>query len=146
MCLQIVRNHIVQGLVYGSDLEDDLVGTTIGGTKLRSNVYLAENDEWKEVVVSVQFSDMYFSGRENLPFWVQIMFSAKFQRKTINGAILRKVDLTGSNGVVHIIDRVLYPESDHCSTFFSPFLPEFHRFCRELSPHLLPDHDLCRKC
>ena len=51
-----MRNHIVQGLVYGSDLEDDLVGTTIGGTKLRSNVYLAENDEWKEVVVSVNSS------------------------------------------------------------------------------------------
>ena len=31
------------------------------------------------------------------------------QRKTINGAILRRVDLTGSNGVVHVIDRVLYP-------------------------------------
>ena len=36
--LQIVRNHIVQGLVYGSDLEDDLVGTTIGGTKLRDAI------------------------------------------------------------------------------------------------------------
>ena len=35
----------------------------------------------------------------------------KLQRKTINGAILRKVDLTGSNGVVHVIDRVLYPHT-----------------------------------
>jgi hypothetical protein len=43
---------MVQGLVFGTDLEDDLVGTTISDTKLRSNVYLSENDDWKEVVVS----------------------------------------------------------------------------------------------
>ncbi len=49
---QLVKNHIVQGLVFGPDLEDDLVGTTIGDTKLRSNIYYSENEHWKEVVVS----------------------------------------------------------------------------------------------
>ena len=32
-----------------------------------------------------------------------------FQVKTINGALLKTLDLAASNGVVHIIDRVLYP-------------------------------------
>ncbi len=52
---QLVKNHIVQGLVFGPDLEDDLVGTTIGDTKLRSNIYYSENEHWKEVVVSQTF-------------------------------------------------------------------------------------------
>lgn len=42
----------MEGLVFGRELEDDLVGTSLGNTKLRSNEYHTENEEWKEVVVS----------------------------------------------------------------------------------------------
>lgn len=48
---QIMQNHVVEGLVFSSDLEDDLVGTTVAGTKLRSNVYNTENEDWKEILV-----------------------------------------------------------------------------------------------
>ena len=69
---------MVEGLVFGRDLEDDLVGASIGDTSLRSNVYSTENDEWKEIVI-----------------------------KTINGAVMVAEDLPMENGVVHVIDRVL---------------------------------------
>lgn len=52
----MLLNHIVDGLVFGRELEDDLVGTSLGNTKLRSNEYHTENDQWKEVVVSTQQS------------------------------------------------------------------------------------------
>ena len=52
MLFQMLMNHLVDGLVYGRELEDDLVGTSLGNTKLRSNEYHTENDQWKEVVVS----------------------------------------------------------------------------------------------
>ena len=35
--------------------------------------------------------------------------TALLQVKTINGAVLQKLDIAASNGVVHIVDRVLYP-------------------------------------
>jgi hypothetical protein len=49
-----MENHIVDGLVSGRELEDDLVGVALSGSKLRSNVYNTENSEWKEIVVRIQ--------------------------------------------------------------------------------------------
>ena len=49
---QLLRNHIVDGIVGSSDLDDDMVGPSIAGTKLRSNVYRTENGDWKEIEVS----------------------------------------------------------------------------------------------
>ncbi len=40
--------------MYAQDLEDDLVGTAMGGGKLRSNVYRTEDQDWKEITVSQQ--------------------------------------------------------------------------------------------
>ena len=34
------------------DLDDDMVGPSMEGTKLRSNVYRTENADWKEIDVS----------------------------------------------------------------------------------------------
>ncbi len=42
----------MDGIVYTDDLEDDLVGASVGGGKLRSNVYRTEDKNWKEVMVS----------------------------------------------------------------------------------------------
>eukprot|EP00094_Tigriopus_californicus_P003735 TCALIF_03595-PA protein Name:"Similar to Tgfbi Transforming growth factor-beta-induced protein ig-h3 (Mus musculus)" AED:0.52 eAED:0.52 QI:7/0.6/0.33/0.66/0.8/0.66/6/0/1902 len=78
--IRIVQNHVVKGLVLGRDLEDDLVGTSLSGSKLRSNLYLTESQDWKEILV-----------------------------KTINGGIIQKTDMEASNGVIHLIDRVLFP-------------------------------------
>ena len=36
-----------------ADLDDDMVGPSIEGTKLRSNVYRTENADWQEIDVSV---------------------------------------------------------------------------------------------
>ncbi len=37
--------------MYTDDLENDLVGSSVGGGKLRSNVYRTEDDDWKEITV-----------------------------------------------------------------------------------------------
>ena len=42
---------MVNGRVLTSELEDDLVGETLAHSKLRSNVYFTEDQEWKEVKV-----------------------------------------------------------------------------------------------
>ena len=49
---QLLRNHIVEGLVGSRDLDDDMVGPSLEGTKLRSNVYRTENSDWQEIDVS----------------------------------------------------------------------------------------------
>ena len=51
--MQLLRNHIVDGIVTSADLDDDMVGPSIEGTKLRSNVYRTENADWQEIDVSV---------------------------------------------------------------------------------------------
>ena len=38
--------------VASVDLDDDMVGPSMEGTKLRSNVYRTENADWKEIDVS----------------------------------------------------------------------------------------------
>ena len=42
----------MDGLVGSSDLDDDMVGPSIAGTKLRSNIYKTENGDWQEIQVS----------------------------------------------------------------------------------------------
>ena len=53
---RIVKNHLVLGLVKSSDLADDLVGPSAALTKLRSNVYQAEDRNWKDVKVTTVHS------------------------------------------------------------------------------------------
>ena len=48
---RIVKNHLVRGLVKADDLADDLVGPSVAGTKLRSNVYHSEDRDWRDVKV-----------------------------------------------------------------------------------------------
>ena len=55
MFSQLLRNHIVDGIVSSTDLDDDMVGPSIEGTKLRSNVYRTENADWQEIDVSYIF-------------------------------------------------------------------------------------------
>jgi len=77
---RIVKNHLVRGIVRSADLADDLVGPSAAFTKLRSNIYEAEDGDWREVKVL-----------------------------TVNGALVKKRDLGAKNGVVHVVDRVLFP-------------------------------------
>ena len=49
---RIVKNHLVRGIVRSADLADDLVGPSAALTKLRSNIYEAEDGDWREVKVS----------------------------------------------------------------------------------------------
>ena len=48
---RIVKNHLVRGIVRSADLADDLVGPSAALTKLRSNIYEAEDGNWREVKV-----------------------------------------------------------------------------------------------
>ena len=49
--LQLLRTHIVDGIVQSTDLDDDMVGPSLEGTKLRSNVYRTENANWQDIDV-----------------------------------------------------------------------------------------------
>ena len=53
---QIMEYLIVRGLVFGKDLEDDLVGSTIGNTKLRSNIYHTEDENWRDIKVGININ------------------------------------------------------------------------------------------
>merc|ERR1719189_1655754 len=79
---RIVKNHLVRGLVKADDLADDLVGPSVAGTKLRSNVYHSEDRDWRDVKVI-----------------------------TINGANVLRTDVATAEGrgLVHVVDRVLFP-------------------------------------
>ena len=50
---RIVKNHLVRGVVRSADLADDLVGPSAALTKLRSNIYEAEDGNWREVKVGL---------------------------------------------------------------------------------------------
>ena len=50
------------------DLDDDMVGPSIEGTKLRSNVYRTENADWQEIDVSL-ISDRFALS------WLQILLT-----------------------------------------------------------------------
>ena len=42
--------------VRSVDLADDLVGPSVADTKLRANLFMTENKDWREVKVSEEFS------------------------------------------------------------------------------------------
>ena len=46
-----MKNHLVRGIVRSADLADDLVGPSAAFTKLRSNIYEAEDGDWREIKV-----------------------------------------------------------------------------------------------
>ena len=56
-----MKNHLVRGIVRSADLADDLVGPSAALTKLRTNIYDAEDIEWKEVKVCVNFFLIIFN-------------------------------------------------------------------------------------
>ena len=47
----------MEDIVRSTDLDDDMVGPSIEGTKLRSNVYRTENADWQEIDVSINVLD-----------------------------------------------------------------------------------------
>ena len=95
---RIVKNHLVRGLVKADDLADDLVGPSVAGTKLRSNVYHSEDRDWRDVKVRrVKQLLRHIIGD------VQVI--------TINGANVLRTDVATAEGrgLVHVVDRVLFP-------------------------------------
>ena len=43
----------MDGIVQSTDLDDDMVGPSLEGTKLRSNVYRTENANWQDIDVRI---------------------------------------------------------------------------------------------
>ena len=90
-----MKNHLVRGIVRSADLADDLVGPSAAFTKLRSNIYEAEDGDWREVKVGCS-NENYYDNQ-------------CFQVLTVNGALVLKKDFEAQNGIVHVVDRVLFP-------------------------------------
>ena len=117
----------MRGLVHTSDLADDLVGPSAAKTKLRSssstssiiwivllnplqswlspprsNIYEAEDGDWREVQVAAK-STLYtrLISVARLDFAVNV-FS---QVLTVNGAVVLQRDLSEGAGLVHVVDR-----------------------------------------
>ena len=51
ICPQLIDSHVVNGRVATSELDNDLVGESLSHSKLRSNIFLTEDQDWKEVEV-----------------------------------------------------------------------------------------------
>ena len=53
----------MDGIVQSTDLDDDMVGPSLEGTKLRSNVYRTENANWQDIDVRGLYD--FFLNQEN---------------------------------------------------------------------------------
>jgi len=78
-----VRSHLVKGKVSSSELSDDMVGPSLLGGKLRSNLYTTETNDWNEV-----------------------------QIRTMNGGILTDLDRKAGSNLIHVVNRVLFPPAN----------------------------------
>ena len=92
-----MKSHLVRGIVRSADLADDLVGPSAALTKLRTNIYDAEDTEWKEVKVFKSVSTSSY------------LTSCFVKVLTVNGAKVTKRDIEANNGIIHVVDRVLFP-------------------------------------
>lgn len=87
--VQVLLYHVVAGTVASANLSNDVTMETVGGSEIRTNIYLQ--------------SDYYdVSGRYKS--------SPRFQGFiTINGKRIKTADIEATNGVIHIITDVIYP-------------------------------------
>ena len=97
-----------------------MVGPSIEGTKLRSNVYRTENADWQEIDVSIILF-YYFKlplHFRNIDFILEVLIILQhnFKVVTVNGAVLGQRDISihgqnGEGGLLHVLDRVMFPET-----------------------------------
>nr|XP_027233008.1 transforming growth factor-beta-induced protein ig-h3-like [Penaeus vannamei] len=118
--------HVVLGSVVGSDLEDDLELWSAAGSVLKVNVD-GSSPRRIQVLVYSYFSSFIFSLTSSYLVKVildveicimearlnkdSIPFSHKnFPKEvSINGVRVQRTDLLASNGVVHVLEKVLLP-------------------------------------
>ncbi|ROT62841.1 hypothetical protein C7M84_019293 [Penaeus vannamei] len=83
--------HVVLGSVVGSDLEDDLELWSAAGSVLKVNVDASLILPYLALLPSV------------------LTFHVPFPEVSINGVRVQRTDLLASNGVVHVLEKVLLP-------------------------------------
>lgn len=93
---QVLTYHVVSGAVPASAVTNELTPKTLAGESLRLNVYGTG-----EKAVSKQTAEALS----------EITTNHTLQVVTINGA-LRLRSFHASNGVIHVIDKVLVPSGD----------------------------------
>ncbi|KZS21360.1 putative Transforming growth factor-beta-induced protein Ig-H3 [Daphnia magna] len=76
----LLKHHVVAGSVSSSSLQNNGVMQSLLTTPLRVKFYESEDSEWRPLKVI-----------------------------TVNGARFVKPDIQATNGVIHIVDRVLFP-------------------------------------
>lgn len=84
---QILRGHVVQGRVLSSTLVDNHVRRTLGGTVVAFDVPSAD-----------QMAQAGGGGGEGAP------------KVKVSGVDIIEADVQASNGVIHVIDRVILPQ------------------------------------
>jgi len=76
----LLKHHVMPGRVPAAALTNNLVAQSLAKTPLRVKHYEPEDRQWKSQKVV-----------------------------TVNGARLVKPDIQATNGVIHVVDRVLFP-------------------------------------
>lgn len=76
----LLKHHVVAGSISSSSLQNNGVMQSLLTTPLRVKFYESEDSEWRPLKVI-----------------------------TVNGARFVKPDIQATNGVIHIVDRVLFP-------------------------------------
>lgn len=95
----ILKHHTVPGIVPASALQNNMVLQSIIGTPLRVKHYEAEDVEWK--------THKSAGGNEILPDPSIPLPDKKVV--TVNGARVLRTDISATNGMIHLVDRVIFP-------------------------------------
>ena len=93
----VLLYHVVAGKVQSSDLKDELVVNSVQGSALRFNMFM-EDPAFRHVGKR--------SAQRNFPRAHSNAFFA------VNGKKIVKADVQADNGVIHVIDEVIYPFAD----------------------------------
>ncbi|MPC11952.1 Transforming growth factor-beta-induced protein ig-h3 [Portunus trituberculatus] len=99
---EVVLFHVVPGELRLDNLDnnDQLSSASPRGRKLRVNMYNHGSDQ--QLIEPLP--------KEIIVFWFSLIVAV--QVVTVNGARIRQPDMLATNGVIHVIDRVLYPMAD----------------------------------
>lgn len=82
---KILKYHVVAGEIYASDIGSETMIETLEGTQLKITSQQSTADE--------------YMGDE----------AEAMNKVMVNNAVVSEADITASNGVIHIIDRIVTP-------------------------------------
>ncbi|KAL8559200.1 hypothetical protein ACOMHN_048447 [Nucella lapillus] len=104
---QVLKFHVVPQIARAADVTSDLLLPTLatGGVKMRMNVYRSTYVDYVSILPVI---------RENRTKTVV----------TAEGSPLTHTDLAADNGIVHVINRVVYPLPSHTLPITLTFDPE----------------------